>query len=146
LEKIAAGAGLPTKAAPDATGRFHVVNRIVIEELEAWFFGDVPALCAAYPRIPASLSRKKGFVEPDEIAGGTWERLLQVLQRAGYYGALERLPKNEVARKVVAGMEPGRNRSPSFRHFVSGLEALLSESSREQKKTSQMRRRHGLKT
>jgi hypothetical protein len=125
LEKIAADAGLSTKSAPDAKGGFRVVNRLVIEELEAWFLGDVPALCTAYPGVPMSLSRKKGFHQPDAISGGTWEKLLQVLQRAGHYRARERLPKNEVARRVAACMEPGRNCSPSFQHFLSGLEALL---------------------
>lgn len=126
LEKIAAEAGLPTKSAPDANGRFRVVNRIVVEELEAWFFGDLPALCAAYPRVPASLARRRRFREPDAIAGGTWERLLRVLQKAGYYRGTKRLPKIEVARRVAAAMEPERNTSPSFRHFVGGLEALLA--------------------
>ncbi len=126
LEGIAAEARLPTKTTPDANGQFRVVNRIVIEELEAWFFGDIPALCAAYPGIPLSLADKAGFRHPDAITGGTWERLLQVLQRAGYYRAVERLPKGEVARKVASLMELGRNRSPSFLHFVRGLEALLT--------------------
>ncbi|MDR3518607.1 MAG: DUF4276 family protein [Azospirillaceae bacterium] len=126
LEEIAANAGLSTKSTPDAAGRFHVVNRIVIEELEAWFFGDISALCAAYPGVPPSLARKRGFRQPDAITGGTWERLLKELQKAGYYESLERLPKREVARRVAAVMDPARNCSPSFRHFVAGLDALLA--------------------
>lgn len=126
LEEIATAAGLATKSNPDAAGGFRVVNRIVVEELEAWFFGDVPALCAAYPGVPDTLDRKKGFRQPDAITGGTWEKLLQVLQRAGHYRASERLPKCDVARKVATLMDPSRNRSPSFRHFATGLEALLA--------------------
>jgi hypothetical protein len=125
LESIAAGAGLATKSAPATDGSFRVVNRIVIEELEAWFFGDVPALCAAYPGVPASLGSKGAFRQPDAIKGGTWEALLRVLQKAGHYPAGNHLPKGDVARKVAAEMEPARNTSPSFRYFVDGLEALL---------------------
>lgn len=125
LERIAAAAGLPTKSAPAADGRFRVVNRIVVEELEAWYFGDIPALCAAYPGVPGTLARKQRYRHPDAITGGTWERLLRVLQEAGYYSGTDRLPKSVVARKVAALMEPDRNTSPSFRHFVIGLEALL---------------------
>ena len=127
LDRIAASAGLPTKSVPDPNGRFRVVNRIAIEELEAWFFGDVPALSAAYPGVPASLAKKAAFRHPDSISGGTWERLLQVLKLAGHYPAAERsLPKCEVARRVATFMEPSRNCSPSFLHFVNGLEALLA--------------------
>ena len=111
---------------PDGDGRFRVTNRIVVEELEAWFFGDVPAPPAAYPGISPFLAQKHAFRDPDAISGGTWERLFQVLQAAGYYRAAERLPKLEVARNVAAFMVPGRNLSPSFRHFVDGLAAMLT--------------------
>lgn len=51
LERAAIDAGLTTKStASDAA--FQVVNRIAVEELEAWYFGDVEALVKAYPRIP----------------------------------------------------------------------------------------------
>ena len=126
LEGIAEAAGLPTKSAPDARGCFRVVNRIVIEELEAWFFGDIPALRTAYPGIPASLARRTGLTDPDAIMGGTWERLLRELQRSGHYRTLSRLPKMEVARKVAAAMTREGNTSRSFHHFLDGLEALLT--------------------
>lgn len=126
LEAIAAAVGLATKTVPDADGNFRVVNRIVVEELEAWFFGDVPALCAAYPGVPDTLARKSRYRDPDAIVGGTWEKLLQILQQAGHYRASERLPKTEVARRVAVLMNPRQNRSASFNHFVTGLEALLA--------------------
>lgn len=125
LEKIAVKATLPTKSSPAADGRFRVVNRIVVEELEAWFFGDVPALCAAYTSVPKTLATRKGFRHSDAITGGTWEKLLLILQKAGYYTGSKSLPKCEVSRKVAAYMDPGRNTSPSFRHFVTGLEDLF---------------------
>jgi len=60
-----------------------VVNRIAIEELEAWYFGDVEAICDAYPGVPRTLAQRNGMREPDEIRGGTWEALERVVQRAG---------------------------------------------------------------
>ena len=126
LEDAARAAGLATKSTPDPDRRFQVVNRIVIEELEAWFLGDVPALRAAFPGVPATLAARRGLRDPDAIRGGTWETLLRVLQQAGHYPGATRLPKIEVARRVAAGMQPDANRSASFQTFRAGLDALLT--------------------
>jgi hypothetical protein len=121
LESKAANAGWVTKSVAQGNP-FAVLNRIAIEELEAWFFGDVPALVAEYPRVPATLGSKAKFRDPDAIAGGTWESLERVLQNAGYYRT--GLPKLEVARRVSPRMTPAQNRSRSFQVFVGGLAAL----------------------
>jgi hypothetical protein len=44
LERAADDAGLATKTAAGDGQRFVVLNRIVVEELEAWFFGDCDAV------------------------------------------------------------------------------------------------------
>ncbi len=120
MELAAQRVGLTTKSiSPQA---FQVVNRIVVEELEAWYFGDVDALTAAYPRVPSTLARKAKFRDPDHIAGGTWEQLERVLKRAGYYTT--GMPKLEVARKVAHHMNPEQNHSPSFRVFADTLAAM----------------------
>lgn len=116
LEKMASEAGLQCKS---QGGNFQILNRIAVEELEAWFFGDIVALNAAYPKTPVTLSHQKNYREPDAIKGGTWEALERVLQSAGYY--LGGLPKIEVARNVSKIMEPARNRSRSFQVFKEGL-------------------------
>ena len=126
LEDMARRAGLATKSAPQADGGFRVVNRIVVEELEAWFFGDVPAICSAYPGVPASLGLQARYRDPDAIKGGTWEALLRVLQGAGHYVGSARLPKIEVARTIASHMLPEHNRSASFRQFLAGLAALTA--------------------
>lgn len=126
LEAAARGARLATKTAPGHDGRFQVVNRIVIEELEAWFLGDVPALRAAFPRLPEALAARRGLRDPDAIRGGTWEALLRVLQQAGYFPGATRLPKIDLARQIAAAMRPEANRSASFQAFCSGLGALLA--------------------
>ncbi len=96
-----------------------VLNRIAVEELEAWFFGDVDAMRAAYPGLPATLANRAPYRDPDAVAGGTWEALEQVLKKAGYYGS--GLRKVEAARAIAEHMDPTRNRSRSFRHFRDGL-------------------------
>ena len=126
LELAATSAGLATKASPNGSGRFKVVNRIVIEELEAWFLGDVPALSSAFPGVSPSLADHAKFRDPDAVKGGTWEALFHVLNKAGHYRRLQHLPKIEVARIIAPLMQFDRNRSRSFQAFVTGLEALLT--------------------
>ena len=126
LEKAARAAGLPSKTVPDRQGKFQVVNRIVIEELEAWFLGDTDALAESYPGVPPTLACKAAFRDPDAVRGGTWEALSRVLKAAGHYAGSDRLPKIEVARRVSSKMAPDRNRSNSFRMFVAGLDALAA--------------------
>lgn len=124
LDAAAAAAGLVTKTSAGGRGRCQVLNRVAIEELEAWFFGDVIALKEAYPRVPATLGARRGFRDPDAIAGGTWEKLERVLRDAGYYRA--GMPKIEVARNVSQHMDPARNQSRSFQVFCQGLKELVA--------------------
>ena len=51
LESAASGAGLVTRTAAGIPSRIQVVNRIAVEELEAWFLGDAEALCTAFPKV-----------------------------------------------------------------------------------------------
>jgi hypothetical protein len=121
LENAAAAAGLLTKTNARG-GTFTVLNRIAVEELEAWFFGDCRALRAAYPRVPQHLEQKAFCRHPDAITGGTWERLEKVLQAAGYHRA--GLSKTIAAREIAEHMDTTLNTSPSFRCFCSGIQAL----------------------
>lgn len=124
LEQMALSRGLATKTSPTRDGLFHVVNRIVIEELEAWFFGDVAAMRETYPRIPETLGESRNYRNPDAIRGGTWEALHREMKGAGYFK--DNFPKIEVARAISPFMNPEANRSPSFQAFRQGLEALIS--------------------
>lgn len=103
--------------------RWQLVNRIAVEELEAWYFGDWFAVCAAYPRVLRSVANQARYRDPDSIAGGTWEAFERVLQRYGYFrGGLSKI---EAARTLGAEMDSQRNRSVSFGHFRDAvLEAV----------------------
>ncbi len=119
LEAIACAAGFVTKSSASQEGDFQVVNRLAIEELEAWFFGDIEALRDAYPRV----SRNAQYQDPDAIENGTSEALWRALRR--YYP--KRLHKTKVARKIAQHMKPNRNKSKSFQVFVEGLKACVGE-------------------
>lgn len=122
LEAIARTTGLATRSRPRA-GAWQLVNRIAVEELEAWYFGEWDAVQEEYPRVAATLPRRKGFRDPDAVAGGTWEAFERVLQKHGYFQ--EGLQKIAAARAIGARIDPGRNRSASFRAFHAALlEAL----------------------
>lgn len=123
LEKSAIDAGFITKTTR-GEDIYHVLNRIAVEELEAWFFGDVQAIVMAYPRVPKSLGSREKYRNPDAIAGGTWETLERVLQRAGYYAA--GMPKIEVARNISQHMIPENNKSKSFQVFRDALQEMTT--------------------
>lgn len=119
LERAAIDARLVTKTNAENSSTFQVLNRISIEELEAWFFGDVEALHRAHPKIPSSLGTRSKYHDPDAIQGGTWEALERELQRKGYF--LGGLAKIEAAKAISAHMNPDQNRSKSFQIFRDGL-------------------------
>jgi hypothetical protein len=124
LERMAAAAGLPTKSRPEADGRFLLLNRIVIEELESWFIGDTAALRAAFPKLPEISTTSGIFRNPDNVSGGTWEKLHHYLKKQGIYRSS--FPKIDAARRIAPHMDIVRNRSESFRHFASGIDAILA--------------------
>ena len=114
LENIAVESGLITRT--NAGGDpWQVVNRVVIEELEAWYFGDWEAVREAYPRLPPTVSQKARYRIPDAIRGGTWEAFERIMQQHGYFKT--GLRKIEAARAVAARIDVGRNRSRSFARF-----------------------------
>ncbi|MEU0537408.1 DUF4276 family protein [Amycolatopsis tolypomycina] len=114
LLEIAHEVGLPAEAA---------LFRIVIEELEAWFLGDVPALNAAYPRVPPSLGSQAKFRDPENVPGGASEGLGYVLHDYHKKG----LQKVRAARDIAPHMDIENNRSKSFQVFRDGLRRLVKE-------------------
>jgi hypothetical protein len=120
IEEMASKAGLRVKTSA-AASRFDVLVGLAIEELEAWYLGDVDALVAAYPGLPATLGRKARFRDPDGISNAS--RVLERhLQRAGHFRS--GLRKVELARAVVPHMKPALNVSASFRAFRDGVLSL----------------------
>jgi hypothetical protein len=123
LESIARRAGLLTRTRA-GNPRWQLVNRIAIEELEAWYFGDWAAVRSAYPRASANVPRRQGFRDSDAIAGGTWEAFERVMQAHGYFKS--GLLKIEAARSIGAHVDPARSSSHSFRALSSAIREACS--------------------
>jgi hypothetical protein len=123
LEKMAADARLVTRSKTKGQP-YVVVNRLAIEELEAWYFGDWEAVRAAYPRVAATIPNQAKYRAPDAVAGGTWEAFERVLQKAGYFEG--GLAKIAAAKAIAAHMDPGRNRSRSFQALREALAEMIA--------------------
>ena len=117
LEEAATAAGLHTRSQVDSR-RWQLANRIAIEELEAWYFGDWQAVRCAYPRVSDGVSRQARYRNPDAIRGA-WEAFERILQRRGYFAT--GLRKVEAARAVAVHIDPDRNRSESFKIFCAAV-------------------------
>ena len=97
-----------------------------IEEGEAWFLGDIPAVKAAYPKAKEAVLN--GYVN-DSICG-TWEKLADAV----YPGGVSKLSaegwqsvgkqKSVWAGKITPFLDVDDNQSPSFHYFRSQLVAL----------------------
>lgn len=123
LEDVAGRAGLLTRSrAVDVPWR--LVNRIAIEELEAWYFGDWNAVRTAYPRAPRNVPGNRRYRNPDGIVGGTWEAFERVMQQRGYFkGGLRKV---EAARTIGACVDGIRNSSRSFQSFCNALKEAVA--------------------
>jgi len=118
MERAAAQAGLVSRSSA-GTSSWQVVNRIAIEELEAWFFGEWASVRSAYPRVPSRAASHAAYRNPDAIKGGTWEALERILNSAGYFSL--GLRKAEIASAVGRHMNPDANTSPSFACFRTAV-------------------------
>jgi hypothetical protein len=125
MEAHAAAAGLMTKTKTAPLHRFKVINRIVIEELESWYFGDWQAVRKAFPKVSKTIPRKAPYRNPDAIKGGTWEAFERILKQAGYFST--GLRKAECARRIAKHMNVKKNRSHSFNIFYDAITCIMMQ-------------------
>lgn len=102
---------------------------IAIEEGEAWFLGDLPAVRAAYPNADRSVLSS---YQNDSICG-TWEMLADAVY-AGGSSALSAngwqsvgAEKSKWAEAITPHMVVEHNLSPSFCYFRNRMQELSSE-------------------
>lgn len=101
-----------------------ILNRIAIEELQAWFLGDVAAMCAAFPGVPTSLRARRSFRDPDAVGGGTAEAFERVLNAAGHHrGGLRKMA---AAASIAPHPNVEANDSTSFQKFRDGLRLVTT--------------------
>ncbi|MEF8710144.1 MAG: DUF4276 family protein [Candidatus Accumulibacter propinquus] len=101
---------------PDNSPKYLV--RIVCQELESWFLGDLKAVAGAYPAAVRHESfRKLSKTDPDRLTNAS--ELMKHLT--------DTQAKISRAEKISKHMHPASNRSTSFQAFVNGLGRFLSE-------------------
>ena len=118
LEDMATASSLVTRSRADL-GPWQVVNRVAIEELEAWYFGDWEAVCRTYPRVSRNIPNRARYRDPDAIHGGTWEAFENIMKQYGYFK--EGLGKVHAAGAIAKHMDPDHNRSNSFARFRDAI-------------------------
>lgn len=101
-----------------------LLNRLVVEELEAWFLGDVPAMATAFPGVPTTLRSRSTFRDPDAVRGGTAEAFGRVLRQAGHH--TNGLRKIAAASEISPHLHVEKNDSNSFVKFRDGLRMLVN--------------------
>jgi hypothetical protein len=122
VQGIAVDAGFGVTRSAAGPGKWNILDRLVIEELEAWYFGDWSAVRSAFPRVPASIPRRSAFRDPDAI-DGTWEAFQRILQSAGHEpGGLRKI---HAAREIGRHFDPSRCSSRSFRALRDALVEVL---------------------
>jgi hypothetical protein len=99
-----------------------VLIRIICQELESWFLGDLAAVETAYQLKANSLGKKqtsKKYRDPDRLNSAKQE--LKTLVKEYYPGTH--------AKKIAChlSLEEGKNRSVSFRIFLEGIAKLLKD-------------------
>lgn len=123
LEQIASRAGFCTRSCA-SSGEWQLVNRIAVEELEAWYFGDWAAVCEAFPRVATNVPKRRSYRNPDAVRGGTWEAFERIMRSHGYFRG--GLPKIEAARHIGRYVDPQRSSSRSFRAFRAAIEEAVA--------------------
>lgn len=98
-------------------GRPDTLIRLVCQELESWYIGDLSALAEVFaaPKLDSPGLRKR-FVNPD-----TWQKPSRELERL-----IPAFQKGSAARLMAECLEEERNCSPSFQAFIGGVRCLVS--------------------
>ncbi len=100
---------------------------IAIEESEAWFLGDIPAVKSAYPKAKDAVLN--AYVN-DSVCD-TWERLADAVYNGGSESLSKKggqavgTEKSRWAEKISPQMDVANNASPSFVHFREKLLELV---------------------
>ncbi len=99
---------------------------VAIEEGEAWFLGDIPAIKLAYPRAKDSILNT--YIN-DSICG-TWEKLADAVYPGGSAALKSKhwhavgAEKSVWSERITPHMNVDKNMSPSFRNFRDTIRRL----------------------
>ena len=102
---------------------------IAIEEGEAWFLGDIPAIIKAYPKAKRSVLNS---YKNDTICG-TWEHLADSVFQGGSKALSAKgwqtigAEKSRWSQTIAPYMDIKNNKSKSFCYFMKKLQELASK-------------------
>ena len=100
------------KARPDT------LIRLVCQELEGWYLGDLAALAAAYPDSKVDTPKlRKRFSDPDQ-----WQKPSHEVERL-----VPEFQKRQAARKMGEQLDRDRNTSSSYLIFVAGIQRVVNQ-------------------
>lgn len=100
-----------------ASGRPDTLIRLVCQELESWYVGDIKALALAFgPRLDTPVLRKR-FANPD-----AWQKPSKELERL-----IPEFQKGIAARLMAQHLRGTGNLSHSFNVFVDGLKCMAGQ-------------------
>lgn len=100
-----------------------------IEEGEAWFLGDITAICNAYPKAKKNILNN---YQNDSICG-TWETLADAIYEGGHENLKSKgwqsvgAEKSKWATFISPHMNIDNNLSDSFNYFKQTLQILINE-------------------
>ncbi|HLA35942.1 MAG TPA: DUF4276 family protein [Rhodocyclaceae bacterium] len=98
-------------------GRSDTLVRLICQELESWYIGDLQALARAFNSKLDTPALRKRFAEPD-----AWEKPSQELTRL-----VHEFQKGSAARLMAQHMHEIGNRSRSFNVFIDGLKRMAKQ-------------------
>ena len=106
------------QAVCEANGRPETLVRLVCQELESWYVGDLHALASAFenPKLNTPALRKR-FANPDE-----WQKPSIEISRL-----IPAFQKGSGARIMAARLSGTGNSSHSFKIFVTGVCRIAQE-------------------
>lgn len=98
-------------------GRPDTLVRLVCQELESWYLGDLSALALAFDARLDTPAFRKRFAEPD-----TWQKPAKELERL-----IPEFQKGSGARLMARHLRRAGNVSRSFNVFIAGLTRIAEE-------------------
>lgn len=119
LIKICASEGFEVR---NCGSSWQVATSIVIEELEAWYFGDWDAVTACYSRVSSTIPKKSRFRKSDQIEKPSRE-LLKIFNSSHIK---EKFLKTRIAENVGRNYNADRSTSPSFKHFRKVVDEAIA--------------------
>lgn len=98
-------------------GRPETLVRLVCQELESWYLGDLRAVAEAFQANVDTVPLLRRFANPDGFNNASQElqRLIPAYQKIGG------------ARKLAPHMSEARNCSTSFQIFLSGIRRTVNQ-------------------